>query len=107
MAKVVGLVVLGIIAITALGPANWQPRTELGWELDHFIGYFTITLLLCLAWPRPLRVGGGLVAFAATLESLQALTPDRSPNFFAAFYSACGVFFAVFVAELFMRVRKR
>jgi hypothetical protein len=37
---VAGLVLL---VIMALGPENWQPRTGLGWEFDHFFGYFVIT----------------------------------------------------------------
>ena len=32
---VVGLVVL---AFVGLGPATWQPRSGLGWEIDHFVG---------------------------------------------------------------------
>ena len=27
-----------------LGPANWQPRTGLGWQTEHFLGYFVVTL---------------------------------------------------------------
>jgi hypothetical protein len=39
----------------------------------HFAGYFVITLMFCLAWPRPLAVGGVLMVFAVLLEGLQAL----------------------------------
>jgi hypothetical protein len=77
-AKVCSLVILLVIA--ALGPAKWAPRTELGWQFDHFIGYFGITLFFCFAWPRPLVVGAIIMAVAALLEGLQALTPDRSAN---------------------------
>jgi hypothetical protein len=42
--------------IVALGPANWQPHTALGCQIDHFLGYFAITLIACLAWPRPFVV---------------------------------------------------
>jgi VanZ family protein len=73
-----------LVVITALGPANWQPRTGLGWEIDHVVGYFAITLIVCFAWPRPFVVGGALVVFAMLLEGLQALTPDRTPNLMAA-----------------------
>ena len=59
--------------IAALGPAKWAPRTHLGWQFDHFIGYFAITLFFCFAWPRPLMVGGVFTAVAALLEGLQAL----------------------------------
>ena len=85
---------------TALGPAKWQPRTMLGWELDHFMGYFGIMFLVCLAWPRPWLVSAAMVAFALILEGLEALTPDRSPNLLAVFYSACGIVTAGCVVRL-------
>ena len=72
----------------ALGPEKWQPRSGLGWEFDHFIGYFVITTFICLAWPRPLVVGAALMAFGSLLEGLQAFTPDRSSNLMAAIYGA-------------------
>jgi hypothetical protein len=28
-------------------------RTAFGWQIDHFLGYFAVILLVCLAWPRP------------------------------------------------------
>jgi hypothetical protein len=55
-------------------PGQMAPRTDLGWQFDHFIGYFGITLFVCLAWPRPFVVGGVIMAVAALLEALQALT---------------------------------
>jgi hypothetical protein len=60
----------------------------------------------CLAWPRPLIIGATLIALAGLLEALQALTPDRSSNFFAALYSASGVLAAAVFAELFIRARR-
>jgi hypothetical protein len=72
------LAVLVLLVFVGLGPARWQPRSGLGWEIDHFVGYFVITLMCCLAWPRPLVVGGALTIFAVVLEGLQALMPDRS-----------------------------
>ena len=56
--------------------------------------------MFCLAWLRPLAVGGALVVFAAVLEALQAIPPDRLCNVFAAIYSACGVLTAALLAEL-------
>ena len=57
-AKVLSVAIMVLLVIGALGPANWTPRTALGWQTDHFLGYFVITLLVCFAWPRPLAVGG-------------------------------------------------
>ena len=92
-----------LLVVLALGPANWTPRTPLGWQIDHFLGYFAITLLVCLAWPRPFVVGGVLLAAAFLLEGLQALTPDRSANLEAALWGAGGALVAALVAELFIR----
>jgi VanZ family protein len=86
--------------------AKWAPRTELGWQFDHFIGYFGITLFVCLAWPRPFVVGGVIMVVAALLEALQALTPDRSANLEAALFGAAGALAAAIVAELFIRAWK-
>jgi VanZ family protein len=105
-AKVCSGAIMILLVIAALGPAKWAPRTELGWQFDHFIGYFGITLFLCVAWPRPFVVGGIVMAVAALLEGLQALTPDRSANLEAALWGAGGVLAAALVAALFMRAWK-
>ena len=81
-AKVCCVPIMVLLVIAALGPEKWAPRTALGWQIDHILGYFGITLFFCFAWPRPFVVGGVLVAVAALLEALQAFTPDRvSPIF--------------------------
>jgi VanZ family protein len=98
---------LVFLVFVGLGPENWQPRSGLGWEVDHFVGYFVLTLMFCFAWPRPLVVAGALIVFAAALEALQALTPDRWSNIWAVFYGACGVVAATLIADLFIRARKR
>src|SRR6516162_1560316 len=94
---VVGLLILAFIG---LGPARWQPRSGIGWEIDHFVGYCVITLVCCVAWPRPLAVGGTLMLFAVLLEGLQAFMPDRSSYYLAAIYSACGVAAGALIAGL-------
>jgi VanZ family protein len=92
-----------LLVIGALGPASWTPRTALGWQIDHFLGYFVITSLVCFAWPRPFVVGGVLMAAAFVLEGLQAFTPDRTANLVAALCGAGGVLAAALVAEIFIR----
>jgi hypothetical protein len=92
-----------LLVIAALGPAKWAPRTEFGWQFDHFIGYFGITLFFCFAWLRPFVVGGAFMAVAALLEGLQAFTPDRSAYLPAVFYGAAGALAAALVAELVIR----
>jgi VanZ family protein len=105
-AKACCMAVLVLLVIAALGPENWAPRTNLGWQFDHFIGYFGITLFFCFAWPRPVVVGGAMMAVAALLEGLQAFTPDRSANLLAIFYAAVGALAAALVAELLIRARR-
>ena len=105
--KFCSVAILVLLVIAALGPAKWQPRTGLGWQIDHFLGYFAITSFVCLAWPRPFVVGAALMAGGALLEGLQALTPDRTANLLAAFYGAGGALAAALLAELFIRARRR
>ena len=102
--KFFSVAILILLAIMALGPENWQPRSGLGWEFDHFAGYFVITTFICLAWPRPLVVGAALMVFGSALEGLQAFTPDRSSNLMAALYGAGGALAATLIAELYIRI---
>jgi VanZ family protein len=106
VAKVCSGAIMVLLVIGALGPERWTPRTEFGWQFDHFLGYSVITLLVCFAWPRPLLVGAILVVAAFLLEGLQTFTPDRSANFFAALYGAGGVLSAALVGELFIRASR-
>src|SRR6516162_1385218 len=99
-AKICCVPIVALLVIAALGPAKWAPRTELGWQFDHIVGYFGITLFFCFAWPRPIVVGGIFMAAAALLEGLQALTPDRSPYLPAALYGVSGALAAAFVADI-------
>ena len=101
--KVCCLLALIALVFTGLGPQKWQPRSGLGWRMDHFIGYVVLTLIFCVAWARPFVVAGALIVFALSLEALQALTTDRTSNAVAAFYSVCGVLAAALVAEVSLR----
>ena len=106
-AKVLSVAIMVLLVIGALGPANWTPRTALGWQTDHFLGYFAITLFICFAWSRPLVVGGALMAFAVLLEGMQAFTPDRHADLLAALISSGGAMAAVLPAELFIQASRR
>jgi VanZ family protein len=105
--KACSLAALVLLVFFALGPAQWTPRSGLGFQFDHFVGYFFFTSLFCLAWPRPLVVGGVLVVLAVVLENLQSFLPGRSSYFVAALYSAAGALGAALLAELFARARRR
>lgn len=105
--KVCSIAVLGVLVFLGLGPANLQPRSGLGWQVDHFVGYIVLSFIFCIAWARPHLVAGALALFAVVLEALQALTTDRSSNAEAALYSVCGVLIGALVAEVSMRAWKR
>ena len=107
VAKFFSVAAIVLLVFVALGPANWTPRTEFGWQIDHFAGYFVITSIVCFAWPRPFVVGPALMTVAALLEGLQVFAPDRSSNLEAAICGAGGALAAALLAELFIRVRRR
>jgi len=103
-AKACCVPIVVLLVIAALGPEKWAPRTHLGWQFDHFIGYFGITLFVCVAWPRPFLIGGVFAAIAALLEGLQAFTPDRSAYLPAIFYGAAGALAAALITEFVTQV---
>ena len=102
-----GVAVIALLVIGSLSSTFAQPRTALGWQLEHALGYFVSTLLVCLAWPRPLKVAGAMVVLHVVLEGLQALNPDRHPNLFAVVYGTAGVLAAALLAEFLIRARHR
>ena len=104
--KICGVAAMAWLVVVHLGPANWVPRTGLGWQIEHVVGYFVVTSIVCLAWPRPFVVWAALMASAALLEALQGLTPDRHADFLAALCGAAGALVAALLAELVMRARR-
>ena len=108
MTKVCSVVGVAMLAIASLVPADWLLLLCTGyWEIEHFLAFFAVTSIVCLAWPRPFVVGGAFMAVAALLEGLQALTPDRTPNLMGAVWGAVGALAAALLAELFIRARRR
>jgi VanZ family protein len=107
VAKFCSVAAIILLVIAALGPANWAPRSGLGFQIDHIVGYFVITLIACVAWPRPIVVGGAFMVVSGLLEGLQAFTPDRHASLEATLYGAGGALAAALLAELFIRARRR
>lgn len=107
MFKICSVAVLFLLVFAALGPAKWVPRSGLGWRIDHFFGYFALTLTFCFAWLRPLVAGGTLMALAVLLEGLQAFTPDRHADVYAALISAGGAMAAVLPTDFFIQIPRR
>jgi VanZ family protein len=106
MTKFCGAALVVLFVIIALGPGKWAPRTGFGFQVDHFLGYLALTSLVCLAWPRPVIVGGALMAGGALLEGLQVFTPNHHADLVAASCGAEGALVAALLAELFIRVQR-
>jgi VanZ family protein len=97
---IAGAVLLVAVAADSLVPVTVQIRTGLHWLIEHFLAYFALTLLFCLAWPRPFIVAVTLMAFAGSIEALQGLTSDRIPDLATAFCGAAGVAVGALLASL-------
>jgi len=104
--QVCGVAGVALLAFFALGPADWFPHTVLNFGLDHFLAFFVITSILIFGWPRPFLVGAVVAAIGISLESLQFLTSDRTPELMAGFYNALGAIAAALAAELVIREGK-
>ena len=98
-----GALLVAAIAADSLVPVAWQVRLGLHWLIEHFLAYFAVTAILCLAWPRPLVVGAVLMALAGVLEALQGLTSDRVPDLATAFCGAAGALTGALLADIFMK----
>ncbi len=95
-----GVMLLAAVAADTLVPVAFQVRLGLHWLIEHFLAYFAVALLLCLAWPRPIIVAAALMGVAAALEALQGLTADRIPDLPTAFCGAAGVLAGALLASL-------
>ena len=102
-----GAVLLVALAVAALIPEGWQVRTGLHWLVEHFLGFFAVTLVFCLAWPRPMRVAAAMLPLALLIEAAQTLTPDRTADPATALMAATGVAVAALLADLGMALTKR
>ena len=101
-----GAVLMAAIAVATFVPAAWQVRLGLHWLAEHFLAYFAVTALFCLASRRPMAVAAVLVPLAIVLESLQALTADRVADAVTALFAAAGVAAAALLADLLMALRR-
>ena len=46
-----GAAALAALAMAALLPTKWVPRTGLGWQVEHFSIYFATTFVLMYYFP--------------------------------------------------------
>ena len=101
-----GALLMAAIAADSLVPVDWQVRLGLHWLTEHFLAYFAVSSIVCLAWPRPMAVAAWLVPFAVLLEALQGLTADRVPDLPTALFGAAGVASAALLADLALWLRR-
>lgn len=104
---IAGAALLVAIAIAAVIPQGWQVRLGLHWLVEHFLAFFTVTLVFCLALKRPMAVAAAMLPLAVLIEAAQALTPDRTADFATALFAASGVASAALFADLVITLRKR
>jgi fucose permease len=100
------VVAVAAIAVASLIPTQWELRTGLHWLIEHFVIYFAVTTIICLAWPRPFVVATSLIVLAGLLEALQGLTLDRTPDLLTAVSGAGGVLTAALLFWLVICVWK-
>ena len=100
-----GAAALAALAMAALLPTKWVPRTGLGWQVEHFSIYFATTFVLCIAFRRPYAVAISVLMSSAILEALQGLTPDRVPDLTTVLCGAAGAISATILIEFFIRAR--
>jgi hypothetical protein len=107
LAWAIGAVALAAITVITLAPEQWVVvRTGVHWMLDHFVGYFCLTLLVCSLYRRPFPVAVALTLLAGLLEALQGLTIDRTPDLLSALSGAGGVLAAALLAWVLIRAEK-
>jgi VanZ family protein len=94
-----GVALLAAIVVATFVPAAWQVRLGLHWLLEHFLAYFTLTLVFSIATRRPMAVAAVLLPVAIILETLQALTADRVADAATALFAAAGVASAALLAD--------
>jgi VanZ family protein len=98
--RLCGVVALALVVFASLMLPPQLKRLRTGhWAVEHFLGYFAATLIVCLGWGRPFVVAGLLMLFAALLEALQSMTLDHSPAFLSALSGAGGALTAGLLAK--------
>lgn len=90
------------IAVLSLAPGRWQWRTGLPPQLEHFVAFFGVGLVLGFAQPPTRRVilslGLLLIAFAGVLETLQLWAAGRDARLIDALISVGGAITGLAIA---------
>jgi VanZ family protein len=86
-----------LLAVLSLLPKEEMVRTGLSGHIEHAMAYAGTALLFSLSHRGPARIAAALMAYAALLESLQALSPGRHPALADWIASSAGVLVGVAV----------
>lgn len=95
-----GAALLVFALADSLVPTTVQIRLGLHWLIEHFLAYFAVALLFCLAWQRPFIAAAMLMLAAGGIEALQGLTSDRVPDPATGFCGAAGALAGALTASL-------
>ena len=94
MSKVFSVAAMALLVFVALGPATWQPRSGLGFELDHFVGLCARTLAHAHAKAGdPIALDAYLGeddAFSDAITEFAQRYADQNDRDYAAFADAVG-----------------
>jgi len=103
-----GAIAFGLVIFASLKlPAQWEQMRTGHWFIEHFLGYFAASSIICLGWRRPFVVAGSLTVAALILEGLQSLTPNHSPALLSVVGGASGAIAAALIAKVIMVARNR
>ena len=91
-----------VIYASLMLPAQVERMRTGHWFIEHFIGYFIASAVICLGWRRRFLAAGVLTVTAIVLEALQALAPNRPPNLLSVLGGASGAWLAALVTEVLM-----
>ena len=98
----VAVLTMTAIAVLSVVPGQWQWRTGLPAQLEHFVAYFGVGLVLGVVWPPTRRVilslGLLLIAFAGVLEILQLWAAGRDARLIDALISVGGAISGLVIA---------
>ncbi len=78
VARVFGMVLLGLVVVLTLAPPRFRPYTAVPHILEHGSIFLLVGLAFAMGYPeRVLRVTISLVLFCAILEVAQVFVPGR------------------------------
>lgn len=99
--------ILAAIIFVTVSPIDLRPTLGFGPNDDRAVGYFIVGLAFALAYPKHwLRTTLLVVLGAASIESLQLLTPDRHARLHDVLVKASGGMVGIAAGYAALRLRK-